>query len=193
MDRSSSLWVPIIRSWALTRGFALHPGTRNRYEIRYTRTGSARIAAGQRPRPSFRHPQARSSQKPNTTSPKKRKRIWSAGRDLNPRLYGFAGRSLGPLGHRRREPQRTGGKLRGGPGASGPAAVDAACAGRPRAPSETPRSEASGAGGHGCCHRGRARVAQAGHHRCHRRASQDHVVDHHDVASSRRLASPVAG
>ncbi len=27
--------------------------------------------------------------------------IWSAGRDLNPRLYGFAGRSLGPLGHRR--------------------------------------------------------------------------------------------
>ena len=33
-----SLWVPIIRSWALTRGFALHPGTRNRYKIRYTRT-----------------------------------------------------------------------------------------------------------------------------------------------------------
>ena len=32
------LWVPIIRSWALTRGFSLHPGTRNRYEIRYTRT-----------------------------------------------------------------------------------------------------------------------------------------------------------
>ena len=32
------LWVPTIRSWALTRGFALHPGTRNRYEIRYTRT-----------------------------------------------------------------------------------------------------------------------------------------------------------
>ena len=120
-------------------------------------------------------------------------RSWSAGRDLNPRLYGFAGRSLGPLGHRRREPQRTGAKLRGGPGASGPAAVDAACAGRPRPPSETPRSEASGAGGHGCCHRGRARVAQAGHHRSHRRAGQDHVVDHHDVASSRRLASPVAG
>ena len=35
---AGSLWVPIIRSWALTRGFALHPGTRNRYEIRYTRT-----------------------------------------------------------------------------------------------------------------------------------------------------------
>ena len=34
----AGLWVPIIRSWALTRGFALHPGTRNRYEIRYTRT-----------------------------------------------------------------------------------------------------------------------------------------------------------
>ena len=33
-----SLWVPIVRSWALTRHFALHPGTRNRYEIRYTRT-----------------------------------------------------------------------------------------------------------------------------------------------------------
>ena len=33
-----TLWMPIIRSWALTRGFALHPGTRNRYEIRYTRT-----------------------------------------------------------------------------------------------------------------------------------------------------------
>ena len=33
-----TLWVPIIRSWALTRGFALHPGTRNRYEIRDTRT-----------------------------------------------------------------------------------------------------------------------------------------------------------
>ena len=32
------LWVPIIRSWVLTRGYALHPGTRNRYEIRYTRT-----------------------------------------------------------------------------------------------------------------------------------------------------------
>ena len=36
--RLRPLWVPIIRSWALTRGFALHPGTRNRYEIRYTRT-----------------------------------------------------------------------------------------------------------------------------------------------------------
>ena len=36
--RADGLWVPIIRSWALTRGFALHPGTRNRYEIRYTRT-----------------------------------------------------------------------------------------------------------------------------------------------------------
>ena len=35
---SGHTWVPIIRSWALTRGFALHPGTRNRYEIRYTRT-----------------------------------------------------------------------------------------------------------------------------------------------------------
>ena len=34
----ATLWVPIIRSWALTRGFALHPGTSNRYEIRYTRT-----------------------------------------------------------------------------------------------------------------------------------------------------------
>ena len=34
----SSLWVPIIRSSALTRGFALHPGTRNRYMMRYTRT-----------------------------------------------------------------------------------------------------------------------------------------------------------
>ena len=32
------VWVPTIRSWALTRGFALHPGTRNRYEIRYTST-----------------------------------------------------------------------------------------------------------------------------------------------------------
>ena len=30
--------MPIIRSWALTMGFALHPGTSNRYEIRYTRT-----------------------------------------------------------------------------------------------------------------------------------------------------------
>ena len=30
--------MPIIRSWALTRDFALHPGTRNRYKIRYTRT-----------------------------------------------------------------------------------------------------------------------------------------------------------
>ena len=35
---SGHTWVPIIRSWALTRGFALHPGTRNRYMIRYTRT-----------------------------------------------------------------------------------------------------------------------------------------------------------
>ena len=55
---SGHTWVPIIRSWAMTRGFALRSGTRNRYEIRYTRTGSARIAAGQRPRPSFRHPHA---------------------------------------------------------------------------------------------------------------------------------------
>ena len=30
--------MPIIRSWALTRGFTLHPETRKRYEIRYTRT-----------------------------------------------------------------------------------------------------------------------------------------------------------
>ena len=37
-DASANLWVPIIRSWALTRGFALHPGTRNRYMMRYTRT-----------------------------------------------------------------------------------------------------------------------------------------------------------
>ena len=62
---------------------------------------------------------ARSCQKTEHGTPKKRKRIWSAGRDLNPRLYGFAGRSLGPLGHRRGEPQRTGDKPRGRPGASG--------------------------------------------------------------------------
>ena len=36
--RAQMSMVPIIRSWALTRGFALHPGTRNRYEIRDTRT-----------------------------------------------------------------------------------------------------------------------------------------------------------
>ena len=30
--------MPETRPWALTRGFALHPGTRNRYKIRYTRT-----------------------------------------------------------------------------------------------------------------------------------------------------------
>ena len=35
---SGHTWVPRIRSWAMTRGYALHPGTRNRYEIRYTRT-----------------------------------------------------------------------------------------------------------------------------------------------------------
>ena len=35
---AAALWVPIIRSWALTWGFALHPGTRNRYKMRYTRT-----------------------------------------------------------------------------------------------------------------------------------------------------------
>ena len=28
--------MPIIRSWALTTGYALHPGTRNRYKTRYT-------------------------------------------------------------------------------------------------------------------------------------------------------------
>ena len=33
-----ALWLPSIRSWALTRGFTQHPGTRNRYKIRYTRT-----------------------------------------------------------------------------------------------------------------------------------------------------------
>ena len=36
--RKATLSVPIIRSWALARRFALHPGTRIRYEIRYTRT-----------------------------------------------------------------------------------------------------------------------------------------------------------
>ena len=35
---SGHTWVPIIRSWPLTRGYALHTGTRNRYEFRYTRT-----------------------------------------------------------------------------------------------------------------------------------------------------------
>ena len=30
VESTVRLWVPIIRSWALTRGFALHPGTRNR-------------------------------------------------------------------------------------------------------------------------------------------------------------------
>ena len=36
--RAPGLWVPIIRSWALTWGFALLSGTRNRHEIWYTRT-----------------------------------------------------------------------------------------------------------------------------------------------------------
>ena len=55
--RQRSLWVPIIRSWALTWGFALHPGTRNRYEIRYTRTQHRPPSrAGQRPRQGFGHP-----------------------------------------------------------------------------------------------------------------------------------------
>ena len=55
---SGHTWVPIIRSWALTRGFALHPGTRHRYEIRYTRT-QHRPASRQvnDHGPSFRHPQ----------------------------------------------------------------------------------------------------------------------------------------
>ena len=35
---SGHTWVPTIRSWVLTRGFALHPGTRNRYMMRCTRT-----------------------------------------------------------------------------------------------------------------------------------------------------------
>ena len=35
---SGHTWVTETRPWALTRGFSLHPGTRNRYEIRYTRT-----------------------------------------------------------------------------------------------------------------------------------------------------------
>ena len=39
-----TLWMPIIRSWALTRGFALLSGTRNRYEIRYTRTQHRRAS-----------------------------------------------------------------------------------------------------------------------------------------------------
>ena len=61
-QRLRSVWVPIMRSWALTRGFALHPGTRNRYQESvhdavHEDSASARIAAGQRPRPSFRHPQ----------------------------------------------------------------------------------------------------------------------------------------
>ena len=38
VDGSAGLWVPIIRSWALTGGYALRPGTRNRYEIRCTKT-----------------------------------------------------------------------------------------------------------------------------------------------------------
>ena len=55
---SASVWVPIIRSWALTRGFALHPGTRESvHDAVHEDSASARIATGQRPRPSFRHPQ----------------------------------------------------------------------------------------------------------------------------------------
>ena len=41
-----TLWVPTIRSWALTRGFALHPGTRDRYEIRYTSEGDPVVSPG---------------------------------------------------------------------------------------------------------------------------------------------------
>ena len=79
------VWVPIIRSWALTRGFALHPWTRNRYEIRYTRTqhrppsghfdSSERPAARDsstntnmppdQPRHHFGHPQVRLSLREN--------------------------------------------------------------------------------------------------------------------------------
>ena len=35
---SGHTWVPETRPWSLTKGFALHPGTRNRYEIRDTKT-----------------------------------------------------------------------------------------------------------------------------------------------------------
>ena len=57
-----------------------------------------------------------------------RRGLWSAGRDLNPRLYGFAGRSLGPLGHRRRDSQRTGDGPSDGAGRPQPSLVRAATA-----------------------------------------------------------------
>ena len=78
-DRSRILWVwvPIIRSWALARGFALHPGTRNRYEIRYTRTqhrppsrqanDHGRVSGTHRP--AFLAARGRTATSPDTATP----------------------------------------------------------------------------------------------------------------------------
>ena len=75
------LWVPIIRSWALTRGFALHPGTSNRYEIRYTRTqhrpasrqvnDHGRVSGTRRPPLPLSDPGATNQVKPEAPHPRR--------------------------------------------------------------------------------------------------------------------------
>ena len=57
--KGCDLRVPTIRSWALTRGF--RAPSWDQESVRdsvHEDSASAPIAAGQRPRPSFRHPQA---------------------------------------------------------------------------------------------------------------------------------------
>ena len=75
------VWVPIIRSWALTRGFALHPGTSKRYEIRYTRTqhrpasrqvnDHGRVSGTRRPPLPLSDPGATNQVKPEAPNPRR--------------------------------------------------------------------------------------------------------------------------
>ena len=54
----TALWVPIIRSWGADQGFRAPSWDQESvHDAVHEDSASARIAAGQRPRPSFRHPQ----------------------------------------------------------------------------------------------------------------------------------------
>ena len=82
--------MPIIRSWALTRGFALHPGTKESVQDSvHEDSASARTAAGQRPRPSFRHPHLNQWQ-PVPWGTRAHQELYAAGRNRIENTNGIA-------------------------------------------------------------------------------------------------------